>query len=161
MSDLNNVVVNNMEKRQRGILPKVHDRDRPFVDIRTSVSSGDRGGESTEDRILRHSGMLKAGLAQFGNTLGQRSQAIDHRWFRPLILDSWRKQKLVDPLGLIMHIYKNPLMLGTLPVALEGGLDVFIPAVASQGKADPAENCLGVSGMRIIVPEKASIQRDS
>jgi hypothetical protein len=31
---------------------------------------------------------LKVGLAQFGNTLGQRSQAIGHRWFRPLILDS-------------------------------------------------------------------------
>jgi hypothetical protein len=24
---------------------------------------------------------LEASLAQFGNTLGQRSQAIDHRWF--------------------------------------------------------------------------------
>jgi hypothetical protein len=60
-----------------------------------------------------------------------------------------------------MHIYKNPLMLGTLPVALEGGLDVFIPAVASQGKADPVKDCLGVSGMRIIVLEKASIWRDS
>jgi hypothetical protein len=24
---------------------------------------------------------LEAGLAQFGNTLGQRSQAIGHRWF--------------------------------------------------------------------------------
>jgi hypothetical protein len=82
---------------------------------------------------------LEAGLAQFGNTLGQRSQAIDHRWFRPLILDSWREQKLVDPRRLIMHIHKNPLLLGTLPATLEGGLDVFIPAVASQGKADPAK----------------------
>jgi hypothetical protein len=60
-----------------------------------------------------------------------------------------------------MHIYKKPLLLGTLPVAIEGGLDVFIPAVASQGKVDPAENCLGVSGKRIIVLEKASIRRDS
>jgi hypothetical protein len=59
-----------------------------------------------------------------------------------------------------MHIHKNPLLLGTLPVALEGGLDVFIPAVASQGKADPAEDCLGVSGRRMIVPEKTSIRRD-
>jgi hypothetical protein len=24
---------------------------------------------------------LEAGLAQFGNTLGQHSQAISHRWF--------------------------------------------------------------------------------
>jgi hypothetical protein len=24
---------------------------------------------------------LEAGLAQFGNTIGQRSQAIGHRWF--------------------------------------------------------------------------------
>jgi hypothetical protein len=60
-----------------------------------------------------------------------------------------------------MHIYKNPLLLGTSPVALEGGLHVFIPAVASQRKVDPAEDCLGVSGRRIIVPEKASIWRDS
>jgi hypothetical protein len=51
--------------------------------------------------------------------------------------------------------------LGTLPAAFEGGLDVFIPAVASQGKADPAEDCLSVSDRRIIVPEKASIRRDS
>jgi hypothetical protein len=60
-----------------------------------------------------------------------------------------------------MHIHKNPLLLGTLLAALEGGLDVFIPAVASEGKADPAKNCLGVLGRRIIVPEKAIIQRDS
>jgi hypothetical protein len=60
-----------------------------------------------------------------------------------------------------MHIYKNPLLLGTFSAALEGGLDVFIHAVVSQGKADPAEDCLGVSGRRIIVPEKASIRRDS
>jgi hypothetical protein len=60
-----------------------------------------------------------------------------------------------------MHIYKNPLLLGTFPAALEGGLDVFIPTAASQGKADPVEDCLGVSGRRIIVLEKASIRRDS
>jgi hypothetical protein len=60
-----------------------------------------------------------------------------------------------------MHIYKNPLLLGTFPAAHEGGLDVSIPAVASQRKADPTEDCLGVSGRRIIVLEKASIRRDS
>jgi hypothetical protein len=60
-----------------------------------------------------------------------------------------------------MYIHKNPLLLGTLPIALEGGIAIFLPAVASQGKDDPAENCLGVLGRRIIVPEKASIQRDS
>jgi hypothetical protein len=59
-----------------------------------------------------------------------------------------------------MHINQNPLLLGTLPAALEGGLDIFIHTVASQGKTDPAEDCLAVSGRRIIVPEKASIQRD-
>jgi hypothetical protein len=53
-----------------------------------------------------------------------------------------------------MHIHKNPLLLGTLPTTLEGGLDV-IPAVTSQGKADPAEDCLGASGRRIIVSEKS------
>jgi hypothetical protein len=57
MSDLNKAVVNNTEKRQRDNLPKVRGRDRPFADIRTSISSGDRGSESTEDRIIRHSGM--------------------------------------------------------------------------------------------------------
>jgi hypothetical protein len=53
-----------------------------------------------------------------------------------------------------MHIHKNPLLLDTFPAALEGGLDVFIPAVASQRKADPAEDYLGVSGRRIIVPKR-------
>jgi hypothetical protein len=53
-----------------------------------------------------------------------------------------------------MHIYKNPPLMDTFPEALEGGLDVFIPTVASHGKVDPAEDCLGVSGKRIIVPER-------
>jgi hypothetical protein len=61
----------------------------------------------------------------------------------------------------MMHIYKNPLLLGTFPTTLQGGLDVFIPTVASQRKANPAKDCLGVSGRRIIVSEKASIRRDS
>jgi hypothetical protein len=39
MSDLNKVVVNNMEKRQRDNLPKVHGRDRSFVNIRASLAS--------------------------------------------------------------------------------------------------------------------------
>jgi hypothetical protein len=43
-----------------------------------------------------------------------------------------------------MHIYKNPLLLGTLSVSLEGGLDVFMHVVASHGKADSAKDCLGV-----------------
>jgi hypothetical protein len=86
---------------------------------------------------------------------------IGHRWPRPLILDSRREQKLVDPRGLVMHVHKNPPLLGTLPVALEGSIDVFIPAFASQGKADPTEDCLGVSSRRVVVPEKSGIQRDS
>jgi hypothetical protein len=79
---------------------------------------------------------LEAGLTQFSNALGQRSQAISHRWFRPLTLDSWREQKLVDtwgfrpltldswreqklvdPWGLIMHIYKNLLGGSPIPAA--------------------------------------------
>jgi hypothetical protein len=60
-----------------------------------------------------------------------------------------------------MHIYENPLLLDTFPAALEGGLDVFIPTVASQRKVDPTKDYIGVSGRRIIVLEKASIQRDS
>jgi hypothetical protein len=57
MSDQSKVVVNNVEKGQRDNLPKVRGKDRPFTDIRTPVSSGDRGGESTKRRILRRSGM--------------------------------------------------------------------------------------------------------
>jgi hypothetical protein len=86
---------------------------------------------------------------------------IDHRWLCPLILDSWREHKLVDPRGLVMYVHKNPPPLGTLPAALEGSLDVFIPMLASRGKADPTEDCLSVSGKRVVVPEKAGIQRDS
>jgi hypothetical protein len=63
MSDLNRDVVNNMEKRQRDNLPKVRGKDRAFTDIQTSVSSSDRGGESAEDRILRHNACLEASLA--------------------------------------------------------------------------------------------------
>jgi hypothetical protein len=61
-------------------------------------------------------------------------------------------------MGLVMHVHKIPPLLGTLSVVLEGSLDVFIPALASQGKADPAK---GVSGRRIVVPEKAGIRRNS
>jgi hypothetical protein len=60
-----------------------------------------------------------------------------------------------------MDVHKDPPLLGTLPVALEGSLDVFISAFASQEKADSANDCLGVSGRRIVVPEKAGIRRDS
>jgi hypothetical protein len=56
MSDQSKVVVNNMEKGQRDNLLKVCGRDQPFADIRMPVSSGDRGGESAKDRILRCSG---------------------------------------------------------------------------------------------------------
>jgi hypothetical protein len=59
MSDLNMVVVNNMEKRRSDNLPKVRGEDRPFPDIQTSVSSDDRGGESAKDRILQRSGTAR------------------------------------------------------------------------------------------------------
>jgi hypothetical protein len=60
-----------------------------------------------------------------------------------------------------MHVHKNPPLLDTLPITLEGSFDVFIPALASQGKADPTEYCLSVSGRRVIIPEKPGIWRDS
>jgi hypothetical protein len=60
-----------------------------------------------------------------------------------------------------MYVYKNPPLLGTLPVALKGSLDVFIPALASQGKVDPTEDCLVASGRRVVVPEKVGIWRNS
>jgi hypothetical protein len=60
-----------------------------------------------------------------------------------------------------VHVHKDPPLLGTLPAALEDSFDVFISALASQGKADPAEYGLGVSGRRVIVPEEAGIRRNS
>jgi hypothetical protein len=60
-----------------------------------------------------------------------------------------------------MHVHKNLSLMGTLPAALEDSLDVFIPALTSLGKADPAEDCIGVSGRRVVVPEEAGIRRDS
>jgi hypothetical protein len=56
-----------------------------------------------------------------------------------------------------MHVHKDLLLLGTLAAALEGNLDVFILVFVSQGKANPTEDCLGVSGRRVVVPEKADI----
>jgi hypothetical protein len=70
MSDLNKVVVNNMEKRQRDNLLKVCGRGWPFTDIQTPVSSSDRGGKSAEDRILRHSGTPR----------GQPGAVRQHAW---------------------------------------------------------------------------------
>jgi hypothetical protein len=52
MSDQSKVVVNNAEKGQTDNLLKIRGKDRPFADIQMPVSSGDRGGESTEHRIL-------------------------------------------------------------------------------------------------------------
>jgi hypothetical protein len=60
-----------------------------------------------------------------------------------------------------VHVHKDPPLLGTFPAALEGSLDVFIYVFALQGKADSAEDCLGVLDRRIVVPKKASIRRDS
>jgi hypothetical protein len=60
-----------------------------------------------------------------------------------------------------MHVHKDPLLLGTRPATLEGSHDVFILAFVPLGKADPVEDCLGVLGERVVVPEKAGIQRDS
>jgi hypothetical protein len=56
MSDQSKVVVNNVGKRQRDNLLKVRGKDRPFKDIQMPVSSGDRGGEFVERRILQRSG---------------------------------------------------------------------------------------------------------
>jgi hypothetical protein len=61
----------------------------------------------------------------------------------------------------VKHVHKNPPLLGTLSASLEGSLDVFISAFASLGKVDSVEDCLGVLGKRVVVPERAGIQRDS
>jgi hypothetical protein len=82
---------------------------------------------------------------------------VSHRWLLPLILDSRREQKFADPRWLDVQVHQDPPSLGTLPAALEGSLDVFILAIASQGKADPTKDRLGVSGRRAVEPEKAGI----
>jgi hypothetical protein len=64
MSDLNKDVVNNTKSGQRDNLPKVRGRDRPVADIRTLVSSSNRGGESAEDKILQRSGMRLVSTAK-------------------------------------------------------------------------------------------------
>jgi hypothetical protein len=56
MSDQSKVVINNVEKEQRDNLLKVHSKDQSFTNIQMTVSSNDRGDESTEHRILQHSG---------------------------------------------------------------------------------------------------------
>jgi hypothetical protein len=56
MSDQSKVVVNNVEKGQRDNHLKVRGKDRPFANIRIPVYFSDRGGESTERKILRCSG---------------------------------------------------------------------------------------------------------
>jgi hypothetical protein len=60
-----------------------------------------------------------------------------------------------------VHVHQDPLLLDTLPAALEGSLDVSIPVIVSQGKVDPAKDRFGVLGMRVVVPENASIRWDS
>jgi hypothetical protein len=60
-----------------------------------------------------------------------------------------------------VHVHKNPPLLGTLTTTLGGSLDVSIHAFALQGRADTIEDGFGVSGRRVIIPEKAGIQRDS
>jgi hypothetical protein len=62
---------------------------------------------------------------------------------------------------LVVHVHKNPPLLGTLPAALEGSLDVCITVLATQGKTTPAKDGLGVSGRGVIIPEKVGIRRDS
>jgi hypothetical protein len=52
MSDQSKVVGNNVEKGQRDNLLKVHAKDQPSAGIRMPVSSGDRGSEFIERRIL-------------------------------------------------------------------------------------------------------------
>jgi hypothetical protein len=86
---------------------------------------------------------------------------VGHRRLLSLILDGKREHKFVDPRWLDVHVHQDPPLLGTLPTALEDRFDVFIPMITSQGKADPTEDHLGVSGRRVIVPEKAGFQWDS
>jgi hypothetical protein len=74
---------------------------------------------------------LEFGLARLNDTLDQSGSAVGHRWLLLLILDSWREQKFADPWWLDVHVHQDPLLLGTLPAALEGSLDIFNPMMAS------------------------------
>jgi hypothetical protein len=85
---------------------------------------------------------------------------VGHRWLLPLILDRRREQKFVDQRWFDVDVQQDPPLMGTLPAALEGSLDVFVPAMQSQGKTDPIKDRLGISGTRVVVPEKASILWD-
>jgi hypothetical protein len=60
-----------------------------------------------------------------------------------------------------VHVHQDRLLLGTLPAAHEGSLDVFIPVISSQEKANSAKDHFGVSDMRVVVPKKAGIRWDS
>jgi hypothetical protein len=72
---------------------------------------------------------LQTGLAEFSYPLDQSRQVHQHLWFLPLVLDIRGEQKLVHPRRWIVHFYQDPPLLGTLPTALEGSLNVLILTV--------------------------------
>jgi hypothetical protein len=65
---------------------------------------------------------------------------------------------LVCPLGEDMHINKKPLSGGTFPTALEGGIQVLLPVVATQRLPNPREDSLVVLGWTVEVLERTGIK---
>jgi hypothetical protein len=81
MSDLNNAVVNNMEKRQRDNLPMVRGRVGHLRTFERQFHPATEEANPPKIEFFDAVACLEAGLAQFDNTPGQRSQAIGQRWF--------------------------------------------------------------------------------
>jgi hypothetical protein len=82
MSDLNKVVCNNAKKKNKGATFRRfavgigHSRalERQFL----PVTEGVNPPKIEFFDVVAH---LEASMAQFGNMLGKRNQAIGHRWF--------------------------------------------------------------------------------
>jgi hypothetical protein len=60
---------------------------------------------------------------------------------------------LVRPLGVSVHVNKEPLSGSTFPAALEDGIQLFLLVVATQQQPDPREDMLVIPSRTIEVPE--------
>jgi hypothetical protein len=59
----------------------------------------------------------------------------------------------IHPLRLDVHIDKEPQSGSTFPTALEGSLDVFLPAMATKRQSDPGEDDILTPSRGIEVSE--------
>jgi hypothetical protein len=65
---------------------------------------------------------------------------------------------LVGPLGRNGHIHVKPPSGRTLPTTIEGGLRVFIPAVAPECQPQAIEQLILIMSWGVKVPEKRSVR---